>query len=286
MKGKNMKTNASFLDFFRQWAPSPKVPETEGILGNLTLKAEDYDDDGIDDDDPEALEEAALKDEDDKYEDFIFVDLTNEPRTKSRGKSKGKRKWKNVKGITLHQTAVDFGTNPRRMLNVPAHGATLRDGKIVLLHTPTDYMWHAHSLNKHDIGIEISCRAAGIVGNAETFWRSAKDKEKNRQYEELVKEANEIQLAASRELCRYYIELVEANGGEIEFIHAHRQGHSSRVSDPGSLIWDEVAIPIMEEFGLKCGPVGWKSGSGHPIPQVWDEKNGRGIPYNKRVRGF
>ena len=282
-----MKTNASFLDFFRQWAPSPKVPETEGILGNLTLKAEDYDDDGIDDDDPEALEEAALKDEDDKYEDFIFVDLTNEPRTKSRGKSKGKRKWKNVKGITLHQTAVDFGTNPRRMLNVPAHGATLRDGKIVLLHTPTDYMWHCHSGNKTTIGIEVSCRAAGIYDDSRTFWMSQVDKEKGRSYEDLVKEANELQLAATRELCEYYIELVEKNGGKIEYIASHRQFHKSRISDPGERIWEEVAIPIMEKYNLSNGPKPhWTLGSGNPTPQVWDEENGKGIPYNWEVKGF
>jgi len=283
-----MNNRAGFLDFFKQFVPSPKVPETEGILGDSTKKAIDFEDDGIDDDDLEALEEAARKDSELIVvpEKFVFVDLTKEPRPKKRGRAKGKRRWRDVKGITLHQTAVDFGTNPRRMINVPAHGATLRDGKIVLLHTPTDYMWHAHSLNKHDIGIEVSCRAAGIEGDGRTFWRSEKDIEEGRKYDQLVKEANSIQLSATRELCRYYIDLVKKNGGEIKFIHAHRQGHKSRVSDPGSKIWNEVAIPIMEEFGLECGPIGWKAGSGNPIPQIWDEENGHGIPYNWEVRGF
>lgn len=284
-----MNTRAGFLDFFKQFVPSPRVPETEGILGDSTKKVNDFDDDGVDDDDLDALQEAADHDEDEELEPedgFTFVDLTKEPRPKKRGRSKGKRKWKNVKGITLHQTAVDFGSNPRRLINVPAHGATLRDGKIVLLHTPTDYMWHAHSLNKNDIGIEVSCRAAGIEGIGSTFWRSESDIQKGRKYDQLVKEAADIQIAATRELCRYYIELVEKNGGKIEYIHAHRQGHKSRVSDPGSRIWDEVAVPLMEEFGLSCGPVGWKAGSGHPIPQVWDEKNGRGIPYSWKTRGF
>jgi hypothetical protein len=96
-------------------------------------------------------------------------DLRGEPRTKSRGRSKGTRDWSKVRGITIHQTAVDFGTNPRRLLNVPVHGATLRDGSIVLLHDPPAYMWHGHSFNKHDIGIEVSCRAAGIEGNGDSL---------------------------------------------------------------------------------------------------------------------
>lgn len=281
-----MEKRSSFLEFFKQFAPSPKVPETVGILGDKVKTADEYVDDGIDDDDIEALEQAAIKDDDDDNDDFVFIDLTKEKREKKRGRSKGKRKWKDVKGITLHQTAVDFGTNPRRLINVPAHGGTLRDGKIVLLHTPTDYMWHAHSLNKHDIGIEVSCRAAGIEGDARTFWRSSKDIEKKKQYKDLVKEANDIQIQATLELCLYYIELVKKNGGKIEFIHAHRQGHSSRISDPGSKIWKEVAKILIEKHGLTSGPVGWKSGSGNPIPEVWDDESGKGIAYNWEVSGF
>lgn len=279
---------SSFTDFFKQFIPNPKVSETKGILNGNTKSSNDFDNEEIDDDDIDALEEVVKK-EDNLIvapNDFEFVDLTKESRTKKRGKAKGKRKWKNVKGITLHQTAVDFGLNPMRMLNVPAHGGTLKDGKIILLHTPTDYMWHAHSLNKHDIGIEISCRAAGIEGNSDTFWLSKRDHEKGRSYEDVVKEATDIQLAATRELCRYYIELVAKNGGKIEYIHAHRQGHKSRVSDPGSRIWEEVAIPIMKEFGLACGRIGWKAGSGNPIPHAWDSFNGKGIPYSWKIKGF
>lgn len=216
---------------------------------------------------------------------FQWTDLKKEPRTKKRGRAHGKRKWKTITGITLHQTAVDFGTNPRRLLNVPVHGATLNDGHIVLLHSPVDYMWHGHALNKTDIGIEVSCRAAGIEGNSNTFWRSKKEKEKGKTYEQLVKEATDIQIEATKELCRYYINTVKEHGGEIKYIHAHRQGHSSRVSDPGSRIWQLVAVPIMEEFGLTSHPVGWKIGSGNPIPEAWDPKYGAGVNYTSRVKG-
>lgn len=257
-------------DLLKRFLPSPKAEECVEVPIPGPV---------IEDKEEEEPEDLILA-------DLVWSDLRKEPRTKDRGKSKGRRTWKNCKGITLHQTAVDFGTNPKRLLNVPVHGATLRDGKIVLLHDPIDYMWHAHALNKYDIGIEVSCRAAGILGDGRTFWRSKTDKQKGRQYASLVKEATDIQLEATKELCRYYINQVKENGGEILYIHAHRQGHKSRVGDPGSRIWQEVAIPIMEEFGLTCGPVGWKTGSGHPIPEAWDPVNGKGVPYSGRVKAL
>lgn len=210
-----------------------------------------------------------------KSENFTWTDLKDEPRTKKRGLAHGTRKWSQITGICLHQTAVDFGTNPKRLLNVPVHGATLKDGHIILLHDPKDYMWHAHSLNKTTIGIEVSCRAAGLLEEAKTFWRSKREKEQGKTYEQLVKEATDIQLAATKELCRYYIEMAKKNGGEIKYIQSHRQGHSSRVSDPGERIWKEVAIPIMKEFNLTTGPYrGYKIGSGNSLPIEWDADNG------------
>lgn len=212
-------------------------------------------------------------------QEFVVHDLREEPRTKSRGKAKGHRDWSQVKGITLHQTAVDFGTDPKRMLNVPAHGATLRDGSIVLLHDPTDYMWHGHALNKYDIGIEVSCRAAGVEGEGKTLWlpkevrhdgkkvlsKTLSDEERL----EHADEATDIQLEATKHLVKQYCELVESHGGKVEWIHAHRQGHSSRVSDPGSRIWKAVGIWAQEELGLSAGPPGWSAGSGNPLPDAW-----------------
>lgn len=275
---------SNFTDWFKQYLPQPNVPETKGILFVDPKHIEDFEDDGLDDDDIELLQEVVAKEE--VKEEFDFVDLTMEPRTKERGEAKGKRKWKNIKSICLHQTAVDFGTNPRRMLNVPVHGATLRNGKVILLHTPTHYMWHAHSLNKESIGIEVSCRTAGVHRVERTFWLSKKEKQAGKTYPQLVSDPTKIQIEATKELCRYYIELVGMNGGEIEYIRAHRQGHESRTGDPGSIIWEEVGIPIMEEFGLSCGPIGWTIGSGTPIPQIWDKIRGKGIRYSGSYKGL
>lgn len=211
-------------------------------------------------------------------------DLRGEPRTKSRGESKGTRDWSKIKGITLHQTAVDFGTNPRRLLNVPVHGATLRDGAIVLLHEPTAYMWHAHTFNKQDIGIEVSCRAAGIEGLGSSLWLPKKFKKlKDDARLEHAREATDEQLESTKELVRYYVALVAENGGKIEFIHAHRQSSKSRVSDPGSRIWKAVGVWAIEELGLSSGPPGWKAG-GTALPDAWTgEPNG--VRYNWRTDG-
>lgn len=216
--------------------------------------------------------------------EFVWHDLRGEKRTKSRGESKGHRDWSKITGITLHQTAVDFGTNPMRMLNVPAHGATLSDGSIVLLHEPTDYMWHGHSFNRRDIGIEVSCRAAGVEGEGETLWLPKKYKGvKGDERLKHGKEATDEQLEATKELVRHYIALVAENGGEIRYIHAHRQASKSKISDPGSRIWKAVGKWAVEELGLSAGPPGWTSG-GTPLPDAWTgEPNG--IRYGRKYDG-
>lgn len=222
-------------------------------------------------------------------------DLRGEPRTKSRGEPKGTRDWSKIKGICLHQTAVDFGTNPRRLLNVPVHGATLSDGAIVLLQDPRAYMWHGHSFNKFDIGIEVSCRAAGLVDDPETaenesvltLWlpKSIKEKIAKRKAKatDYLREATDEQLEATKELVRHYVDLVAAHGGKIEFIHAHRQSSKSRTSDPGERIWKAVGIWAQEELGLSAGPPGWSAG-GTALPDAWTgEPNG--VRYNWKVDG-
>ena len=221
-----------------------------------------------------------------------WFDLIGEPRG-DRGKAHGTRDWSKIKGLTIHQTAVDFGTNPRRVLDVPVHGCTLSDGSVVLLHDPRDYMWHAHSFNKYDIGIEVSCRAAGIEGNGESLWLpkevwvdGVKVKSKSLTNEERLEhasEATDTQLEATKELITYYVELVAKNGGKLEFIHAHRQSSKSRTSDPGERIWREVALWAMETHGLTSGPADFTSG-GYAIPDVWSGE-ANGIRYNWRIDG-
>lgn len=213
----------------------------------------------------------------------VYHDIRKEPRTKDRGKSHGTRDWKKITGITLHQTACQFGTNPMRLLNVPVHGATLVDGSIVLMHDPPDYMWHAGALNKTDIGIEVSCSAPGVMGEAKTFWLPRKYKHLKGE-ERLAKSSppTAAQLEATKELVKYYVDLVAENGGKIKYIHAHRQSSKSRIGDPGEQIWKAVGNWAVEELGLDPH-YGWEIG-GYELPDVWTgEPNG--VRFSSKVDG-
>lgn len=221
----------------------------------------------------------------DTQSEQVIHDLRGVPRTKDKGKSKGSRNWSKITGITIHQTAVPFGTDPKRMLNIPVHGATLKDGSIVLLHSPTAYLWHGNSFNRHDIGIEVSCRACGIDGVPETLWLPKKYKDlEGEQRLAKATEATDQQLEATRQLVKYYVDLVAENGGEIKYIHAHRQSSKTKISDPGSRIYKGVNKWAIEELGLSAGPPGWSSG-GSAIPDAWSGEN-NGIPYSWRVPGL
>ena len=89
--------------------------------------------------------------------------------------------------------------------------------------------------------------------------------------------------AARAELIRYYVDLVAKHGGKIEFIHAHRQSSKSRVSDPGSRIWQACGVWAINELGLSAGPPGWSAG-GYALPDAWTgEPNG--VRYSSRVDG-
>ncbi len=210
---------------------------------------------------------------------FTVIDLIGQPRTKARGEAHGRRPWTELTGICLHQTAFNFGTDPRRLLNVPVHGGTLEDGQIVLLHEPQDYMWAAGRLNRRDIHIEVSCQAAGIEGDRRTLWTPKKQPDRP------AEEATDIQLAATRELVRRYVGEVAQAGGRVAFIHAHRQASSQRTSDPGSRIWQEVGEWARSELGLSAGPPGFQVGDGTPLPDAWTGRTNK-IPYNWRVDGF
>lgn len=187
----------------------------------------------------------------------------------TRGAAIRPRPVKDIVGITLHQTATrDFTPDHRGLINVPAHAMVHRDGSVSLLHHPTNIVYHGNALNGGTIGIEIACRAAGTEGDASTFWRSTAERGAGLHYADLVAEATDLQLRAARLLCREYIREVSALGGAIRGIWAHRQGHSSRTSDPGSRIWTNVAEQVRLDLGL-ADVRDQTLGSGKTIPASW-----------------
>lgn len=229
---------------------------------------------------PDKIENIFQKKEEEKVLPSI-IDLRETKRTKERGKPRGLRQWKDIDTLMLHQTGANMSANS--FLNVPAHCGVSNAGVVVLLNDPNKIMNHGHTpANSFSIGIEISCREPGVVGDPRSFWVSNKEKNKGKTFDDLFVPFEDFQVPACFYLIEYYIDLVAENGGEIKYIMPHRSGHSSRTSDPGEAIWKKVAIPAMALFDLKLkGPVG----SGTPIPTIWDPDQ-IGVPYNWQIKGY
>lgn len=189
-----------------------------------------------------------------------LYDITEQHAGKKR---KRKRKWKDIKGITLHQTATNFGNNVLRYKNIAAQVGVTPDGKVVLMNPMEWVVYHGNSFNSKDVGIEIDGHFAGIEGNIKTYWRPKS--KPNRQ----PMTVSEAQIEATLAAIKWIIDTVAAHGGKVEYIHAHRQSSKSRTSDPGSKVWQRIALEAKKRFGLIDGGPKFKVG-GYPIPKDWD----------------
>lgn len=181
----------------------------------------------------------------------------------------GQRSWTDVKGVTLHQTAVlmtdEYGIeSPKRFIKTGAHLIVTRSGDIYWLADFDTLVIHGNGFNSYDIGIEINGAFSGIEGDASTFWKASEDAQ--------PMTPTDKQIAAIKAAVRFAYKRVKEKGGRLLYIHAHRQSSDTRRSDPGSAIWKRAALPLQKELGLTSGPIGFKSGDGYPIPEVWDPK--------------
>lgn len=182
------------------------------------------------------------------------------------------RTWQDVRGICLHQTACLLGERPERWDTVGAHIGITRGGRVMWLHGFNRVVCHGNGWNAQTVGIEIDGLYAGIQGDDSTVW----DDPSTRTQERGMSITPESVLAA-REVIRWICSETAAAGGAINVLVAHRQSSKSRRNDPGSAIWQEVALPMHAELGLKDGGYGFEIG-GLPIPAAWD-KSKTGIPY-------
>jgi hypothetical protein len=175
-----------------------------------------------------------------------------------------RRRWQDITGITLHQTATVIGDHLGRWPNVPIHLGVTRIGVAWLLNGLDWVTYHGNSFNSHDVGIEIDGHFSGIEGQPKTHWNPAS----------LPNRAPltplEVQLQTARNVVRWVCEEVERHGGKVLYIHAHRQSSASRQSDPGSKVWQEVGLWAQRELGLSDGGPGHVVDSGLPIPEAWD----------------
>lgn len=191
-----------------------------------------------------------------------LIDLRAEAADSDRGYDR--RRWSKVTGICLHQTACVLGERALRWQNVGAHIGVTRGGKVIWLHDFTKLVIHGHGWNAQTVGIEMDGTYAGVEGDLRTFWRPKDDPDRKPQ-----SPTPEL-LESTRATIRWIVDTVAANGGRVKVLVAHRQSSNQRDSDPGSAIWQAVALPLHKELGLTDGGPGFKIGTGSPIPVEWD----------------
>jgi len=192
------------------------------------------------------------------------VDFHDISEVHPRKASKGFRPWKQITGITLHQTGIMLGNNFSRFASLRAHIGILKLKRptIVQVYPFNVLLHHGNAFNSTDVGIEINGCFEGIDGKKWTAWKGGYKNEPHRCTDE--------QIIAARVAVRKICTDVEAHGGEVRFIHAHRQTSKTRQSDPGSRVWKEVGVWAQKVLGLGDGGDGFTLRDGLPIPRQWD----------------
>lgn len=183
-----------------------------------------------------------------------------------------KRGVKSISGITIHQTAVEFGVAAyqveqargdfqlalaRRSLGVACHMMAFRNG-IFAWAAPLDwYVFHGNKFNPTDIGLEIEGNYPGVIGGK--TWNGKK----------ASKVTDSIVLSACNAL-ELIVTQGRSMGMPIKYIHAHRQSSATRRADPGEEIWKKVVLGFAVPYlGLETQPELVLS-NGRPIPKEWD----------------
>lgn len=191
--------------------------------------------------------------------------LVDRRKDASQEKDYGRRPWSKVTGICLHQTACVLGERPGRWDTVGCHVGITRSGQVIWLHDFNRKVIHGHGWNNQTVGFEIDGLYAGIQGDPRTVWDDRSTK-----IREVGMELPEVQAEAVRQAIRWVHAEVARNGGKLTKLVAHRQSTDDRRTDPGSEIWQRVALPMSAELGLDDGGPGFAIGKGQPIPREWD----------------
>jgi hypothetical protein len=169
------------------------------------------------------------------------------------------RKWKDIDGVTIHQTGCKMPTNANGWRRLNAHFGITSEGKIVIVNDALMMIWHAQGLSRNTIGIEISGNYEGICGNPNTLWKGGGpacylDKKMS---------------VAIGSVLRYIKIDLDRENQKFLRVHAHRQSANSRIADPGSEIWRHARNWIKYIDGTDGGP-DYQMGSGRPIPREWN----------------
>lgn len=179
--------------------------------------------------------------------------------------------------ICLHQMAVKDSDEKgwHRWRRLAIHWVvTCGDyAKAYQLHDFDLRLPHGHGWNGRSVGFEFEGYFSGVGTDERYFWKPKSRPDRKPMV------PTEVQLEAGRQAVRHTVEKIAEMGGRIRFIGAHRQSYGRKTSDPGSLIWQGVALPMIEELGLSEAPtLSHPKYPGKPIPESWNPAN-KGVPY-------
>lgn len=190
----------------------------------------------------------------------------------------GPRTWSDVKGWCLHQTACRLSSSKdvARCDKIGAHWVVYPSGLKIQLHDIERMIVHGNGWNHQTIGIEIDGLFAGIEGDPKTVWDDP-----STAIHERADTITPEQIQAVKDIIYHDRALIIAHGFSPTVIVAHRQASGDRENDPGSKVWQQIAIPLLAELHLSDGGPGFAlhdGQGGKPIPEAWDPSR-KGIPY-------
>lgn len=154
-----------------------------------------------------------------------------------------------------------MSADPQRWDRLNAHVGITAAGAVVVVNDPTDMIWHAQGLSRSTIGVEIAGNFCGVEGDKKTLWAPGGGPH--------VLTAQQI--AAAQRLFQWIVVQFVSHAQLWTRVHAHRQAYRSRIGDPGSAIWQQIAIQWIEALDATDGGESWKIGSGRPIPKKWNQ---------------
>ena len=211
----------------------------------------------------------------------LLVDVRQDMETKD--KYLKKNPISRIDTLCLHQMACKDSDNQGwvRWKKLPAHWLITEgeNSKAYWLHDFLRRLPTSHEYNARSIGFEIEGYFAGIGVDEKTFWQPGcsywseaklKEEGKKRCAKRTPMVPTQRQLDACIMACEASIWWVNNNGGEIKYIASHRSTYSTKRSDPGSLIWEGVAVAMFKRYpNLQVGPV-LHQYNGKQIPEAWD----------------
>ncbi len=176
-------------------------------------------------------------------------------------KRKRTRAWREIKGITLHQTGI-HGFGARAWPKVTAHLGVHSDGQVMLIHPLQAYLWSSDALNRDTVAIEVAGNFIGDPARPDSYWKPGGG----------PSTLTPAMIDGLRRAIRWIVAEVAKNGGEITDIFAHRQAKRGKSNCPGAAIWLNAGVWAQEELGKGNGGPGFKRGDGQLIPPAWDPR--------------